>query len=289
MATETIGTAPRTLMMLTAYDGTRFHGWQRQTGHRTVQEVLEQSLMRVVRHPVNIVGCSRTDAGVHAYGHVSHFKTEHPLDVWRFRHAIGSRLPDDVEVIALRDVHSDFHATHKAVSKLYRYRIHNARGRPVRTMQQRYCYHFWRRLDVDAMRLASRHFIGTQDFRSMATRAAEEDNTVRTVLRCDVFRRYHEVVIEIEGTGFLYNQVRNMVGTLVNVGRDYWPPDKVREILDARDRTRAGQKAPAQGLALCWVRYPAPLLRKDVSCDGSTLDGIHPSAVPSDLPEPLTE
>lgn len=219
--------------------------------------------MRVVRHPINVVGCSRTDAGVHAHGHVSHFVTEHPLEVRRLRHAIGSRLSEDLEVIALREVNVRFHATHDAVSKLYRYRIHNARGRPVRRMQHRYVYHFWRHLDVDVMQAASRHFIGTQDFRAMATRAADKDNTVRTIHRCDVFRRWDEVVIEIEGSGFLYNQVRNMVGTLINVGRSFWAPDEVRRILDGRDRTQAGQKAPARGLALCWVRYPPEQLRPD--------------------------
>ncbi|MHC5110706.1 MAG: tRNA pseudouridine(38-40) synthase TruA [Planctomycetota bacterium] len=250
----------RNVLLLAAYDGTAFHGWQTQAGQRTVQQMLEQSLMRVVRHPVNLIGCSRTDAGVHALGHVSNFRTTHTLDVFRFRHAIGSRLPDDLSVVALRDVDPAFHATRSARSKMYRYRIHNAQHRPVENLSQRYVYHFWKPLDETRMQQAAHHFVGTIDFRAMASRSGEKDNTVRTVLRCEIRRMMDEIIIEIEGTGFLYNQVRNMVGTLINVGRGYWPPDHVVEILESRDRTNAGQKAPAKGLTLCWVRYPPELL-----------------------------
>ncbi len=253
----------RTLALWTAYDGTEFHGWQDQLELRTVQSVMQEALRRVVRHPVNLAGSGRTDAGVHAAGHVSSFVTTCDMEVERLRHSIGSRLPKDLSLIAVRRVHPDFQATRSAVSKLYRYRIHNAVGRPVEGRTQRYTYHFWEPLDVERMRLAARHFIGEQDFAAMASRGNVRETTVRTVLRCDVERHLDEIRIDVEGTGFLYKQVRTMVGTLMYAGRGQWEPDRVADILAGKDRAAAGPTAPARGLCLQWVRYPARLLKPD--------------------------
>ncbi|MEK6800142.1 MAG: tRNA pseudouridine(38-40) synthase TruA [Planctomycetota bacterium] len=250
----------RNVSLLVAFDGTDFHGWQFQPGLRTVQETLEQALRRALRHQVGLIGSGRTDAGVHAAGHVSNFRTDCTLNPSKLRHSIGSRLPKDLSIVALRFVHPDFHATQNAVSKLYRYRIHNARSRPVETLSQRYTYHFWDPLDVDAMRQAAGHMVGTHDFSSMSASGTERDTMVRTVLRCDVERHFDEVRIDVEGTGFLWKQVRTMTGTLVNVGRGHWPPQRVAEIIASRDRTQAGPTAPARGLCLRWVRYPPALL-----------------------------
>ena len=250
----------RTFYMLLAYDGTDFHGWQSQPGLRTVQGVLEESLQRVARHRVELVGSGRTDAGVHAAGQVASFVTICPLPPDRLRYAIGARLPEDVAVVALREVSPEFHATRSAVSKLYRYRIHNTPHRPVEQLTQRYTYHYWRKLDLHKMRTASRHFIGEMDFSAMAARGGERESMVRTVLRCDIRRREREVRISVEGKGFLYNQVRNMVGTLLEVGRGRWEPDRVREILAGKERAQAGPTVPARGLSLQWVRYPAELM-----------------------------
>ncbi|MGB2987706.1 MAG: tRNA pseudouridine(38-40) synthase TruA [Phycisphaerae bacterium] len=250
----------RTIYLLVAYDGTEFHGWQRQLGVRTVQEVLEQAVRRVVRHQVDLIGSGRTDTGVHAAGHVNSFVTTCELEPDRMRHAIGSRLPKDVSIAALREVHPDFGARRSAISKLYRYRIYNARGRPVEHQVHLYTYHFWQPLDVDRMRAAARHFLGERDFTAVAATGTERLSTVRTVLRCDVERHMDEIRIDIEGTGFLYKQVRRMVGTLVNVGRGQWEPDRVAEILESRDRTKAGPTTPARGLCMQWVRYPPHLL-----------------------------
>ena len=247
--------------MLVAYDGTDFHGWQEQPGVRTVQGVLEQALRRAVRHQVNLTGAGRTDAGVHAAGHVSSFQTTSELEVGRLRHSVGARLPNDMSILKLRDVWAGFHATHDAVSKLYQYRIHNAKSRPVEQTAQRYTYHFWQPLDVERMRAASRHLVGEKDFSAMAGQGKARISNVRTILRCDVERHRDEVRIDVEGTGFLYNQVRNMVGTLIDVGRGQWEPDYVVDILESRNRANAGPTVPARGLCLRWVRYPAHLLR----------------------------
>lgn len=255
----------RTIALWVAYDGTEFHGWQNQLDLRTVQSVLEDALRRVIRHPIHLIGSGRTDAGVHAAGHVSSFVTSCELDAVRLRHSVGSRLPKDMSLIALKDVHPLFHATRSAISKLYRYRIHNTTGRPVEHFTQRYTYHFWHPLDVERMRAGGMHFIGEQDFAAMASKGGRRETTVRKVLRCDIERHLDEIRIDVEGTGFLYKQVRTMVGTLVNVGRGLWEPNRVAEILKSADRANAGPTVPARGLCLQWVKYPPELLSPEVN------------------------
>lgn len=260
-AVRTMTRMPRTVLLLAAYDGTDFHGWQQQPGLRTVQGVLEQAIRRVARHRVELVGSGRTDAGAHAAAHASHFVTTCPLEAGKMKHAIGARLPKDVSVLAVREVHPKFHARQSAFSKLYRYRIYNAAGRPVEHQLQRYTYHFWHPLDAARMHQAAQHFVGEKDFAAMAAAGAPRESTVRTVLRCAVVRHLDEIRIDVEGKGFLYKQVRNMVGTLVYVGKGDWAPDRVVEILDSGQRAEAGPTAPARGLCLQWVRYPPNLLR----------------------------
>lgn len=262
----------RNIAMHVAYDGTSFYGWQDQPELRTVQSILEQAIRRAVRHQVALTGSGRTDRGVHAAGHVSAFLTSNELPPDRLRHSIGARLPKDISIIHLRDVRGDFHATRSALSKLYRYRIHNAPHRPVEGQSQRYVYHYWHPLDVTAMRDAARYFVGTHDFAAMAGKGAPRLTTVRTVFRCDVERHLDEVRIDVEGDGFLYKQVRNMVGTLINVGRGHWPPHRVAEILQSTDRATAGPTAPPRGLCLQWVRYPPELLRPDSAHARSSLE-----------------
>ncbi len=246
----------RTIYLLVAYDGSEFHGWQLQPNLRTVQGVIEQALRRVVRHRVDLVGSGRTDAGVHAAGHVSHFVTTCELEPAKMKHAIGARLPKDVSILALREVNAGFDARRSAISKLYRYRIYNAPGRPVEHLLQRHTYHFWQPLDLERLRAAARHFPGERDFSAMTAAGGTRESMIRTVLRCDVERHLNEIRIDVEGTGFLYKQVRNMVGTLINVGEGRWEPDHVAEILESRSRANAGPTVPARGLCMQWVRYP---------------------------------
>lgn len=257
---RTIAAMERRVFLLIAYDGTEFHGWQSQPGLRTVQDVIEQAARRAVRHQVSLISSGRTDQGVHAAGHVCSFSTTCALLAGRLRHSIGSRLPKDVSIVNLRDVHPKFHATRSAVSKLYRYRIFNVPGRPVERGRQLYTYHYWQPLDIERMRAGSRHLIGEMDFSAMAASGSVRETMVRRVLRCDVDRHRDEIFIDVEGTGFLYKQVRNMVGTLLNVGTGLWEPDRIVDILASRDRNNAGPTVPARGLCLRWVRYPPHLL-----------------------------
>lgn len=251
----------RTLYLRVAFDGTDFHGWQRQLGQRTVQEVLEDALRRVLRHPLDLAGSGRTDRGVHAIGHVGSLVTTSPIPCGKLLHAVGSRLPEDVGVLEVREVHADFHATRSAISKLYRYRIHHSVARPVKNLTQRYVYHCWRDLDVERMREAAQHFVGEHDFTAMTPLGAVRESMVRRVFQCAVSRAGEEIHIDVEGDGFLYHQVRNMAGTLIDVGRGRWAPEHVTAILASRDRRQAGPTAAAQGLCLQWVRYPEHLMR----------------------------
>ena len=255
------GVMMRNFMLTLAYDGTDFHGWQVQPGMRTVQECLEQAIRRVARHQVVIFGCSRTDAGVHAAGYVANFYTTNPAPPTGLFRSAGSRLPKDMTLIHLDEVPLTFHATRSAVAKLYRYRIHNAQGRPAERLSQRYVYHLWHPLDLEAMRAAAEAWVGEHDFTSFASAGgtARETN-VRLIHRIELYRVDTEIRVDIEGSGFLYKQVRNMVGTLFEIGRGHWPVEAAGQILDARDRTKAGPTAPARGLCLQWVKYDLPNL-----------------------------
>jgi len=251
---------PRNIRMILAYDGTEFHGWQKQPGMRTVQDVIEQAARRVVRHQLTVLGSGRTDAGVHAIGQVANFLTTCDIPCDNLRKAIGSRLPKDVSIYHVCEVPLSFRASSSPVRKMYRYTIWNDADRPVSGQLQRYTYHFWHPLDLGAMRTGARVLVGTHDFAAFATQGSKRETTVRTVCHLEIGRHLHEVRIDVVGTGFLYNQVRNIVGTLVEVGRGHWEPRRVAQILAGRDRSQAGPTAPARGLCLQWVKYDLPAL-----------------------------
>jgi tRNA pseudouridine38-40 synthase len=249
----------RKIKLVLAYDGTDFHGWQRQAGVRTVQQELEEVLRRVLRHPLAVNGASRTDAGVHARGQVAAVCTSASIPVENLRRAAGDRLPEDTALLHVSVAAPDFHPSRDARGKLYRYRIFNAEQRPVAELASRYAWHVRYPLDMDRLRAGAAHLVGTHDFAGFASQGSPRESTTRTVVRVGIRRQLHEVLIDVEGDGFLYNQVRNMVGTLVEIGRGRWPPERVPEILTARDRRLAGRTAPPHGLCLQWVRYgPAP-------------------------------
>ena len=246
----------RNLKLILAYDGECFHGWQHQPGVRTVQEVLRDAARRIIRHPLEVIGASRTDAGVHARGQVAHLRTSCEIPTGNIFRALGDRLPEDLSLVDLREVPLPFHAIHHARSKLYRYRIHNDAACPLEENDLHYAWHVWWPLDHARMQAAADALVGTHDFASFASAGCSRKTTVRTILNLQVRRVYRTVIIEVEGTGFLYNQVRNMVGTLVEIGRGHWPVERIHEILAARDRRQAGPTAPALGLCLQWIKYP---------------------------------
>ncbi len=247
--------AKRNVKLVIAYDGGGYHGWQRQVEEiDTVQQRVEQAGARVVGHPVTVFGAGRTDAGVHAEGQVANFHTTNfgiPLE--GLRRAMNSRLPGDIVARSAGEVPPDFHASRSAAGKTYRYRIYVAPIRDV--MLHKKVYHYIPRLDIERMRGAGVRLVGTHDFRGFATSGEQRENTVRTIFRCDVSEAGPEIHVFVTGDGFLYNMVRNIVGTLIEIGRGRWEPERIDEVLTSRDRKLAGPTAPPDGLSLLCVHY----------------------------------
>jgi tRNA pseudouridine38-40 synthase len=247
----------RNIKLLITYDGTDFSGWQRQPDRRTVQQELEEAIGRLtgVEAPTNASG--RTDAGVHALGQVVHFYTvsSHPPAV--FIKALNAILPPDVRVLGAWDVSQAFHATLDAKSKRYRYVIDNA---PIADpFRLRTAWHVYLPLDAEAMHRAAQFLKGRHDFRSFETNWPNRTSSVRTIFAIEASRQGSTVRVEVEADGFLYNMVRAIAGTLVQVGVGRWPEAKVREALLAEDRREAGPTAPPQGLFLLRVHYAGDL------------------------------
>ncbi len=236
-----------------AYDGTDFSGWQAQPGQRTVQGVLQEAWHEITGETVRVTATSRTDAGVHAYGQIVGVTTESQLVPDRLLGGLNAKLPADVVLRSVEPAYDGFHATHDAICKRYRYRIHNGRQRPL--MERRYVWHVVQNLDTQAMQLAAQHWVGKHDFASFQSTGSPRESTVRSITAIDVVRgkRPEQIEIEVEGDGFLYNMVRNIVGTLIQVGTRKHDPAWAAEVLNAQDRCAAGQTAPAHGLVLLWV------------------------------------
>ena len=251
----------RNLKMVVAYDGARYHGWQRQLpGVDTVQERIEHAAMRVLRHPLHVNGAGRTDAGVHAEGQVANLQTTNlAVPLAGMRKAMNSRLPADIAIRSIAEVPVNFHASRSAVGKTYRYRLHVAPQR--RASEAGRVWHYWRPLDVERMQSAAGHLVGTHDFRGLASSAEDRETTVRTIYRCEVSEQGQEIHVSVTGDGFLYNMVRNIVGTLVEIGRGHWPADRIDQILASCDRRDAGPTAPPDGLTMLCVYYPPADLR----------------------------
>jgi tRNA pseudouridine38-40 synthase len=246
-----------------AYDGTDFHGWQKQVPPdaaplRTVQGVLEEAVRVCVAAPVVVLGASRTDAGVHAIGQVAAFTAETRIPIDRLPLAIGARLPDDVQVLDAAIVHDGFDPISDARSKLYRYTI----GSPtpgsaqVPLFERRYLHWQVHELDVAAMDAAARRLVGEHDFAAFAQAAHGRESTIRRIHGCSVLTpRPGRVWIDVSGNGFLYNMVRIIAGTLLEVGRGRMSADQVSEALASKDRTRAGPTLQPHGLCLRWIHY----------------------------------
>lgn len=244
----------RNIRLQLEYDGTDFHGWQRQPGLRTVQGTLEQSIATVVRHPVAAWGCARTDAGVHARNYVANFHTETDYNCDRLRSGINGCLPDDVVVTAVLDAPGDFHARFSARARRYTYRVTTV---PT-AVGRRFAYHIHHELDPARMRAAGRHLVGEHDFTSF-TAQANDANPVCALRSLDVAQAPNgeigRIDITVESNRFLFHMVRVIAGTLMEVGRGRIEPEHVAAILRKKDRRAAGPTAAAHGLMLVGVQY----------------------------------
>lgn len=280
-AGDRLSPLPRRRYKLTVtYDGSGFRGWQRQNppnapAPRTVCGVMEEAMQRALQQPVTLVGASRTDAGVHALGQVAHFDAATPIPVERLALAINARLPEDVQIQKVEAAAADFDAIAGARAKQYRYRIWNSRHKPLGV--RHLFWHCWYEFDLARMQEAARRVVGEHDFEGFAAADHDRMTTVRTVFDCRVevgacgggeeggagaaspvpFLPGGSQVLDIvvQGSGFLYNMVRIIAGTLVEIGRGHDEPELVDRVLATRDRRLAGPTLPPHGLYLEWIRY----------------------------------
>ena len=243
----------RNIKLTISYDGVNYNGWQNQPGKKTIEGELQRAISELTGTLTKINGASRTDAGVSALGQVANFIIDSPIPTENFVKAISHRLPRDIVVTEAVEVDCDFDASGSAKSKHYRYTIFTGKNRNV--LRTRNCWHKQGRLNITAMNAAAQMLIGTFDFKSFAAAADKRESSVRTVMLCGVTQEEKWIYIDIEADRFLYNMVRNIVGTLVEVGRGRWQPEKIKEILEARDRTAAGPTAPPEGLCLIEIKY----------------------------------
>lgn len=250
-------------MLTIEYDGSEFSGWQRQPERRTVQGELEKVLSKVCGVPVQINGTSRTDAGVHALGQRASFKLESGIPTDKIKLAANNILAGgknlasqvgDVRILEVEEMPEDFHARFDSKGKKYRYVICN--GKDQNIFRRKYCYQIQQSLNLEAMQKAATHIVGTHDFACFQSAGGQEkETTVRTIYSLKVFKSGQDVVIEVAGDGFLYNMVRIITGTLVEVGLGKRNPDDLIDIIKSTDRTKAGHRAPAEGLYLVEVYY----------------------------------
>jgi tRNA pseudouridine38-40 synthase len=241
----------RNLRFVIAYQGTAYAGWQIQPQVPTVQGVIEEKLRQITQRPCRLRAAGRTDAGVHARGQVANFRTEAPLASHALYRGLNALLPEDIAVLSVEEVPFEFDTRRHNRGKHYRYSIWNERTpTPEKAVTT---YHLHRALDLGAMSLAARLLVGTHDFASFRSASCEQESTVRTLYRCTVSCEGGLIQIDVEGTAFLQNMVRIIVGTLLEVGQGRRTPDAIRELLAARDRKRAGVTVPAHGLCLMKV------------------------------------
>lgn len=249
--------------LIVAYDGTNYCGWQVQPEAVTIEGVLNETLSVVLKENIQVIGASRTDAGVHACGNVAVFDSETPIPGDKLMFALNPRLPEDVRIVDSCQVADDFHPRYCDTRKTYEYHIQN--GKVLFPTRRLYSHWVTKPLDVEAMEEAGQYLVGTHDFKSFCSARTQVQTTVRTVCGVHVDEatvsqgengdNQREIIIRVEGEGFLYNMVRIISGTLIKVGLHAYPPKYVKTILESRDRTLAGETVPAKGLFLKKIEY----------------------------------
>ncbi|MGN1167307.1 MAG: tRNA pseudouridine(38-40) synthase TruA [Lachnospiraceae bacterium] len=240
--------------IVVAYDGTNYCGWQIQPNGITIEEVLNREISKLTCEDIHVIGASRTDSGVHALGNVAVFDTNSPIPPDRMAYALNQRLPEDIVIVKSDEVPADWHPRYQdCVRKTYEYHIYNAPW--PNPLRKRYATFVSFPMDVEKMRKGAEYLVGEHDFVSFCNVRTNVEDTVRTVESIEIQKEGSEITIRVTGNGFLYNMVRIIAGTLIRVGRGFYEPEKVKEILEARQRTEAGVTAPANGLVLIEICY----------------------------------
>lgn len=237
--------------LIVAYDGTNYHGWQVQKNGITIESELNRCLTELLQEPIEVIGASRTDAGVHAMGNVAVFDTCSRMPAEKISYALNQRLPEDIRIQKSEEVDADWHPRYCDSRKTYEYRIY--RGEFPMPLKRLYALHIYYNVDLEKMREAAKYFVGEHDFKSFCQVGAQVKSTVRTVFDVSIIEEGADLVIRVTGGGFLYNMVRIMAGTLLEVGKGKIEPGQILEIIQAKDREAAGPTAPAHGLTL--IKY----------------------------------
>ena len=255
--------------MKIAYDGTRYSGWQVQPGSPSIQGTIEKALLTLLRTPLRVIGAGRTDAGVHARGQTAHFSTTSPCNAPQILHALNGMLPCDIRIYELEPTLDTFHAQISALSKEYHY--HLWLEKVIDPFVSRYRHHFcFDRFSLQRLEEAANDFVGTHNFATFANVGGKVISTVRTIKRLTLVPQEGGIRLEFEGDGFLYKMVRNIVGTLLEIGLGKRSSDQIPSLFSAQDRRIAGPAASPKGLFLMRVDYPAHLLytsKKDEKCE----------------------
>ena len=286
LPSENDPSARRNIMLTIAYDGTAYRGWQVQPNGLSVQECVERAVQRLTGESPRVFCAGRTDAGVHALGQVANFHTDCRIPIENVRRGLQCFLPEDISIVTVADVATSFHATYSAVKKRYRYVICDSDVVPP--FLNRFVHRCRFHLDVDLMAEATQYLLGTHDFRCFETQYPNKSSSVRNIMEATIrriegwqpwsaphdwnpvhgrpYQNFHRsiIVFEVMADGFLYNMVRAIVGTLMEVGRRKYEPQSVRHIIQSQDRSQAGITAPAEGLYLVKVDYPEPLLHPEL-------------------------
>lgn len=242
------------IKLVVAYEGTNYCGWQIQPSGITIEEVLNRTLSELLGEEIKVTGASRTDSGVHSLGNVAVFDTNTRIPPEKICYALNQRLPEDIVVQSSAEVPQDFHPRHCYSEKTYEYRILN-RKIPMPTLR-RNTYFYYRDLDVENMQKAAKYLVGRHDFKSFCSVRTAVEDTVREILSCTVEKSPEDIItIRVTGTGFLYNMVRIIAGTLISVGIGELAPVEIPEILKKKERSAAGPTAPAHGLTMIGISY----------------------------------
>ena len=244
----------RNLKVMMSYRGTAYHGFQIQENSRTVQEVVEQCVSKVLNEPVTIQGCSRTDTGVHARQFCFSVQTNSRIPEKGFVRGVNGELPADISILSCEETDPDFHARFSCKGKEYVYLVHHSESKDPFT--QDLAYHYRRKFDLQLVQETAEYFVGTKDFRAFCTDNGRTNvNTIRTVRSFEVQKQDEKIYFKIQGDGFLYHMVRIIVGTLIDVNEKKILPQQLEQIFASGDRLQAGRTAPAQGLYLNRVFY----------------------------------
>lgn len=241
------------VMLTVAYDGTNYHGWQLQPNVVTIESVLNEALSMLLKEDIKVIGASRTDTGVHALGNIAVFDTKARIPAEKIAYALNQKLPEDVRIQSSKEVSINFHPRHQNSKKTYEYKILNCMF-PI-PVYRLYSYFTYVPLDIELMQRAAEHLRGEHDFKSFCSVNTVAETTVRTIYDISVEKSGDMISIKVTGSGFLYNMVRIIVGTLMEAGKGKLLPEKMPDILSALDRTKAGPTAPACGLTLLKYEY----------------------------------